>query len=145
MCITVTDIVSQMQISYSNQHWCFTMQNTVPWQSYTSLTCQTHRRLWEETIYFNTHSHTITKRCIKPNLPAVDSRRKMTVRTFKDCRLVTVIFGSSWRTGARGGDSHCRAALAEPPGHSLLSATPNHMAAVVQPATWTEKENQSIN
>lgn len=27
--------------------------------------------------------------------PAVDSRRKMTVRTLKDCRLVIVIFSSS--------------------------------------------------
>lgn len=37
-------------------------------------------------------------------IPAVDSRRKMTVRTLKDCRLVIVIFLSS--CGKEGGS--CR-------------------------------------
>lgn len=44
--------------------------------------------------------------------PAVDSRRKMTVRTLNDCRLVIVIFSSSCvkndgrrREGNRDGDS----------------------------------------
>lgn len=43
---------------------------------------------------------------VKLYRPAVDSRRKMTVRTLKDCRLVIVIFLSS--CGRKGGSRRGR-------------------------------------
>lgn len=82
--------------------------------------------------------------CWQPKLyrPAVDSRRKMTVRTLNDCRLVIVIFSSSyvkkdgrWREGKRDGDS----ALAGLE-HLLFACCSSHIvvAAGIQ-ASWQEQ------